>query len=363
MGPDRSGVSLPQDGVGPARRARGGVNLALRPGVHELRVAVSDRLQPAGPIEIAATLFLPEPEALLSPPVVIFGVPGGGYSRGYFDMHFPGHESYSEAEYHTARGFIFVACDPVGVGDSTLLEPAQITFELLAACHDAAVREICARLAAGTLAAGFPALSHFLRIGIGQSMGGKITVLAQGLHRTFDGIGVLGASAIHTVLPQPTEAGYEAARSGHTLSRGAAVDGQSVAQSSRSIGDFVYPFHWEDVPGDIIQADMGGGYPLRRPPPPPFGSLTIPPCAVTMMSPGAIAREAAAITVPVLVGVGERDTCPNPLAEPAAYPKSDDVAVYIVPRMAHMHNFASTRAQLWQLIEAWARRLSQMQPR
>jgi pimeloyl-ACP methyl ester carboxylesterase len=335
----------------------------FRSGVHDIRVDVSDRVRALRPVEIAATVFLPQESALSGPPVVIFGVPGGGYSRGYYDMHFPGHGGYSQADYHTARGFVFVACDPVGVGDSTLLEPADITFELLAHTYDAAVREISARLAAGTLVAGFAALSHFVRIGIGQSMGGKITVLAQGLHGTFDGIAVLGASAIHTVLPQPTKAGYVAARDGHKLSRGATVDKQSVALSSRSIADFVYPFHWEDVPEDILRADMDGGYPQRRTPAPPFGSATIPPCAVTMMSPGVIAREAAAITVPVLVGVGERDTCPNPLAEPAAYPNSGDVAVYIVPQMAHMHNFASTRAQLWQLIEAWSRRLSQLQPR
>jgi alpha-beta hydrolase superfamily lysophospholipase len=320
-------------------------------------------LQESQAIEIAATVFLPNESALADPPVVIFGVPGGGYSRGYYDMHFPGHDGYSQADYHSRGGSIFVACDPVGVGDSTLLEPADITFELLASTYDAAVREICARLAAGSLVSGFAALPHLVRIGIGQSMGGKITVLAQGLHGTFHGIAVLGASAIHTVLPQPTRAGYEAARNGHKLSRGAPVDERSVAHSSQSISDFVFPFHWEDVPEDILRADLEGGYPLRRAPAPPFGSLTIPPCAVTMMSPGAIAREAAAVTVPVLVGVGERDTCPNPLAEPAAYPNSGDVAVHIVPQMAHMHNFASTRAQLWQLIEAWARRLSQLQPR
>ncbi|MDB6159451.1 MAG: hypothetical protein JWO04_3157 [Gammaproteobacteria bacterium] len=335
----------------------------FRSGVHDLRVDVSDRLQSAQPIEIAVTVFLPKESALSVPPVVIFGVPGGGYSRGYYDMHFPGYGGYSQADYHTARGLIFVACDPVGVGDSTLPDPTDITFELLARAYDAAVREISARLAAGTLVPGFAAAPTFLRIGIGQSMGGKITVLAQGLHGTFDAIAVLGASAIHTVLPQPTEAGYEAARKGHRLSRGATVDEQSVAVSSRSIADFVYPFHWEDVPEDILRADMEGGYPLRRAPAPPFGSLTIPPCAVTMMAPGVIAREAAAVEVPVLVGVGERDTCPNPLAEPSAYPNSGDVTVYIVPQMAHMHNFASTRAQLWQLIDAWARRLSQLQPR
>src|SRR5437763_16476724 len=101
--------------------AAGRVKPTFDPRVQQLRVDVSQRLQAAVPVEIAATVFLPDPAVLLSPPIVIFGVPGGGYSRGYFDMHFPGHEGYSEAEYHTAQGFIFVACDPVGVGDSTLL--------------------------------------------------------------------------------------------------------------------------------------------------------------------------------------------------------------------------------------------------
>jgi len=322
------------------------------------RIDVRGCLGAAAPVEIAVTVFLPETASVTAPPIAIFGVPGGGYSRGYFDMHFPGHEAYSEAEYHTDRGFIFVACDPVGVGDSTLVEVSDITFEMLAVTYDAAVREVSRRLVGGGLVDGFPALPGLRKIGIGQSMGGKVTVLAQGRHGTFDGIAVLGASAIHTVLPQPSKAEYDASRSGHMLERGAAVDVTSVAQSSRSIRDFVYPFHWEDVPRDILDADMSGGYPLRRAPAPPFGSLTIPPCAVTMMSPGAIAHEAADLQVPVLVGVGERDTCPEPLAEPAAYRNSRDVAVYVVPLMAHMHNFASTRVMLWDRIESWASRVA-----
>jgi alpha-beta hydrolase superfamily lysophospholipase len=338
------------------------MNISIKPAaapkrVLQWRVDVASCAGVDSAIEIAVTVFLPDPGSITSPPVAIFGAPGGGYSRGYYDMHFPGHDGYSEADYHSDHGFVFVACDPVGVGDSTLVEPSSITFEMLAATYDAAVREVSRRLLSGHVD-GFPALPGLRKLGIGQSMGGKVTVLAQGRHETFDGIAVLGASAIHTVLPQPSKAQYEASRAAHVLARGSAVDGSSVAESSRSIGDFVYPFHWEDVPRDILDADMSGGYPLRRAPAPPFGSLTIPPCAVTMMSPGAIAREAANLRVPVLVGVGERDTCPNPLAEPAGYRNSRDVAVYVVPRMAHMHNFASTRSMLWDRIEAWARRVA-----
>jgi pimeloyl-ACP methyl ester carboxylesterase len=189
-------------------------------------------------------------------------------------------------------------------------------------------------------------------------MGGKICVLTQGRHRTFRAIGVLGASAIHTVLPQRTHAERESSIRGHLQRRGTEVSSTTIAESSRSIPDFLYPFHWEDEPADIVEADMRGGYPLRRSPPPPFGSVTIPPCAVTMMSPGSIAEEAAAVDVPVLVGVGERDVCPKPLQEPQAYARANDVSVYIVPRMAHMHNFASTRGLLWNRIDAWAQRVA-----
>ena len=38
-------------------------------------------------------------------------------------------------------------------------------------------------------------------IGLGQSMGGSLLVAQQARHRTFDGIGVLGYSAVHTQMP------------------------------------------------------------------------------------------------------------------------------------------------------------------
>lgn len=77
-----------------------------------------------------------------------------------------------------------------------------------------------------------------------------------------------------------------------------------------------------------------------------------------MMTPGAVADEAAAVDVPVLVACGERDVVPDPAAEPTAYRSSPDVQVDVVPRMAHMHNFAHTREQLWAAVESLARRVT-----
>jgi pimeloyl-ACP methyl ester carboxylesterase len=319
----------------------------------DLRIDVSKAVPLPGPLELALSVYLPDPARLAARPIVMAAFPGGGYSRGYFDMHFPGHQGYSQAEHHTAAGLVFIAGDHLGVGDSSLPDFSKLSIEMIAEANDCAVREVLARLEAGTLSPDFPPLRRPVRIGIGQSMGGCVTIVMQGRKQTYDAIAPLGYSAIHTVLPQRSEAARLKSMQGHAHQRGADLAKLSVAETSRSIEDFVYPFHWEDVPKDILDADMAGGYPLRKTAP-PFGSLTIPSCAIQMMAPGCVAEEAAAVTVPVLVGDGERDTCPDPLAEAAAYRRSCDVSVYVVPNMAHMHNFASSRRRLWDRLVHWS---------
>jgi alpha-beta hydrolase superfamily lysophospholipase len=324
----------------------------------QLRIDVASVVSLQGPLEVALTAYLPDPARLSSPPIVMAAFPGGGYSRGYFDMHFAGHAHYSEAEHHTAAGLIFIAGDHLGVGDSSIPDFSKLSIEMIAAANDHAIREAIRRLESGTLAPGFPAVKGATKIGIGQSMGGCIAIVMQGNHRTYDGIAPLGYSAIHTVLPQRSQAAYLKAMQAHSQARSADLSKLSILESSQQIEDFVYPFHWEDVPQDILDADMSGGYPLRKTAP-PFGSCTLPTCALQMMAPGCVAKEAAAIDVPVLVGVGARDVCPDPHAEIGAYKRSDDVSLYVVPRMAHMHNFASTRRELWDRLVGWSRMIAQ----
>ncbi|MGZ5394780.1 MAG: alpha/beta hydrolase, partial [Mycobacterium sp.] len=103
---------------------------------------------------------------------------------------------------------------------------------------------------------------------------------------------------------------------------------------------------------DILEADTAGGYPLRDNAP-AFGSKSIPSCVVAMLSPGYISTEAAELTVPVFIGVGERDVAPEPHREPSAYSASSDITLVICDRMAHMHNFATTRAVLWDRLAHW----------
>src|SRR3546814_11884810 len=57
------------------------------------------------------------------------------------------------------------------------------------------------RLNEGTLVDGLGPITNATTLGIGQSMGGCFAIVAQGQLGTFDGVGILGYSGIHTVVP------------------------------------------------------------------------------------------------------------------------------------------------------------------
>jgi pimeloyl-ACP methyl ester carboxylesterase len=153
-------------------------------------------------LTVVATAYLPPPECLTERQPVVFAMPGGGYSRGYFDMEFPGHSGYSQAAHHVERGLIVVSIDHLGVGESTPEVCDEVRIEDIAAANDIAVREISRRLRDCDVVPGYPPIDVGRCVGMGQSMGGGVAIIMAGRHRTFDAIAVLGYSAIHTVLPQ-----------------------------------------------------------------------------------------------------------------------------------------------------------------
>jgi alpha-beta hydrolase superfamily lysophospholipase len=167
----------------------------------------------------------------------------------------------------------------------------------------------------------------------------------QANHPTFAGVGFLGWSGVNTVVPHDR---------GHPLA-GEIFAGRVPGLEHPYRG----AFHWEDVPEEIVAADLEG-YPYRN------QGAPVPPWAAPFMPGGpnvalerrplgpAVVHEASMIDVPVLIAVGERDVCPDPRAEPAAYRRSPDITVSITPAMAHMHNFAGTRQILWNRITSWA---------
>jgi hypothetical protein len=50
---------------------------------------------------------------------------------------------------------------------------------------------------------------------------------------------------------------------------------------------------------------------------------------------------------------GELCTASSSGSSPAGYPASSDITLVVIPEMAHMHNFADTRRQLWDRFLAW----------
>ena len=231
--------------------------------VEDAEIDVSDVVDLPGANHTTVTVYAPDP--LPEELVVAFGFPGGGYNRRYFDLpvDLPGPGGTSEARWHAARGWCFVACDHLGVGDSSHPDPAALTIESLAAANDATVRAITAQLGEARVRA---------RLGFGQSMGGCLTIVAQANHRTFDGIGVLGYSAIHTVLPTPD---------GHThqpaVARGSAELDLETSTAMIGPDTFRFAFFWDDVPGELIDRDLTD-YPLRSGPEAPDWASPPPPC-------------------------------------------------------------------------------------
>ncbi|MEX1008695.1 MAG: hypothetical protein WD271_12740 [Acidimicrobiia bacterium] len=308
----------------------------------DVTVDVTEAAGLGEPLHTRATVTLPDPATIGTPPVVCFGFPGGGYSRQYFTFAMPdgsdGGPVGGQAGWHARRGWIFVSCDHLDVGESSApSDPERLTFGVVAAANAATVAHVGAALADGTLTDGYPPVGDAVLLGIGQSMGGCFTIVQQGLLGTYAGIGVLGFSALQTALvfPPDTEVGDDV-----------------FAPRADGLPITTWGFHYDDEPPDMVAEDMRD-YPTRGGRVPVWGSATMPPCAVQMLEPGCVATEAAAIRVPVFVGVGERDVCPDPHSEPRAYEQSPDITVFVCPRMSHMHNFASTREQFWARLHAW----------
>jgi pimeloyl-ACP methyl ester carboxylesterase len=305
-------------------------------------------------IYTAVTVFLPD--SVEGSPTVWFGYPGGGFGRRYYDIRQrPG---YSQVEYHTSRGDIFVACDHLGVGDSTIPKDlVSLSYEQIAAANHATAVEVLRRLATGGVDSSIEPVEARAVLAMGQSMGGCLLTVQQANHRTFDGVALLGWSGIYTNFPSPDggRVTYPMPPRGTDL---VPIADQLLSVVAPDEDQFRFCFHYPDEDPELMEADLASYKPytdvVRGDESSPWGSATTPPCAITMMTEGAVAAQAAAIDVPVFIGAGERDVVPDPWAEPAAYRASRYVTVSVTPRMAHMHNFAHTRHELWTRLWAFA---------
>lgn len=113
---------------------------------------------------------------------VLFCLPGGGASQGFFDLA----PNYSFADLMTARGYDVITMDHPGTASNPLPESHPFMPPRQSADYIGI------------------SLFHFLKhpaldgkdvIGVGHSMGGMMTVLTQARHNVFKGVTLLGSSA------------------------------------------------------------------------------------------------------------------------------------------------------------------------
>ena len=322
---------------------------------HNLTIEIAPAEAKGQSLHTTVTIVLPAPGTLSDAPVVWFAWPGGGYNRHYYDLQLPGRSGYSQAQYHAARGSIFVACDHIGVGDSAI---PQVAFNHsdIARINAATARTIITQLREGSLLPDLAPLPKLFPVAMGQSYGGLLLTHLQAEHGLFEGVAMLGWSGICTQVKNSSGAGN------------VALPNALAAEDLDSGLHHPYrrSFHFDDVPEDIVAEDLHG-YPARiGVPVPAWGTRYMPggPHSAPErgpLGPGVVVDEAASIQVPVFIGNGEIDTVPDPRTEPSAYPRSPDITTLVLPRASHMHNFAGTRAILWSRLEDWARSIQNAQ--
>jgi alpha-beta hydrolase superfamily lysophospholipase len=313
-----------------------------------VRVDVTDAVGTGETLHAAATVSVPD-EVPIGPAVVLFGFPGGACNRHYYDLQIAGHVGYSQAEHHVGRGEIFVACDHLGVGDSDVPASA-LDFEAVARANAHLATEVLSRLRDGTLVNELGPVDVAASIALGHSYGAFLLIIGQAHDPVFDGVGILGFSARQTTPSWP---------------EGTRLRDLLALKLGNGLDHPMLPMvHYDDVPEDIVVQDMTK-VPGTMASSADWGTPHMPggPGLTTTkhpLMPGVVAEEAAAISVPVFVGCSQIDLVPDPWSEPAAYRGSADVTVTVVPRMAHLHNFASTRHQLWDRIGRWAHTVARL---
>lgn len=323
--------------------------LALPPGevvVSEVKLPVSTR---QGEAHVAATVYAPAD--LTGPATLVCAFPGGGYGRRYYNVEHVDLPGKGQACWHAARGLVVVAFDPFGDGDGTHLpDDARGLQETCEAMHQAtaSVRSV---LEGGGVSPQTPPVEVGRVVGLGHSLGGMQLVAQQARHSTYDAVAVLGWSCVQTVVP--TADGQDFLSPHHDASD-AALDAAWAGPLVDERDHLRFAYYWEDVSPQLVDTDLGVGFPIRTADPlPAWITPRFPPFAATCLEEGVVEDEAASIVVPVFVAAGERDVLRDLRLEVPAYRSSRDITMFEVPRCAHMHNFSPQREVLWDRLHRW----------
>ncbi|MFO7163094.1 MAG: alpha/beta hydrolase [Mycolicibacterium hassiacum] len=304
---------------------------------------VSDAIGSGEHLTQAAWAFLPEIPA--KAPAVLVCLAGGLYDKHYWHMEIPGYPGYSFGEHMANAGYIVIAVDHLGVGESTdPVSSGELGLELLATGDAEVVRQIRSKAAAGTLIGGLAPVSLPV-VGVGHSMGACLTTMVQARYTVYDAVALLGYGVqITNVYEQDADAEDLEARVQQTMQAARQLSGVEPGDTHMiAPRDYLKNmFYAGEVPQEVIDADTAvqSRVPVRA--------------VAEVTTPGFVEKYTPQVTVPVFLAFGAAiDVSPNPYAEPANYTGSPDVTLHLVPKSGHCHNFASHRGALWDRIAKW----------
>jgi len=264
---------------------------------------------------------------------VVFCFPGGGMSRRYFDLD----GTYSMAGHLAGSGFTVVAVDHPGVGDSPPpAEPWDLTPSYVADRDAGAVAALRTRIG-GTA------------IGLGHSMGSMLTVVAQARHRCFDALALLGwahgegyrdtALAGHLSPEELALVGDPSVPEANIVELAKRRFGRPLPVGSTTTSEFL-------LGGMAVTAEGLEAIAHAR-------SALLAVCGLASML-KLVGPDVAALDVPVLVGVGERDITVDVRQTAPSLAACPDITLYVLPGAGHNHNIAPNRTALWERVAVWA---------
>lgn len=325
------------------------------------RVDVSDVVPLPGRFEIAVDVTVPRSLVPDAPCVVLSCLPGGYLSRRYFDLRvdpsFHSEEEdpnadplrYSFAEAMARQGFVTLAFDHVGVGESSKPDPIEGGYALgvedIARANQLALELALERLAHGDDSAGIPAVGTTTSIGVGHSMGSLLTVEQQALahpHR---------ALLLFTFSTRGLPAFLDEAQSAF------ADDPKRVRAAL----------------GELTRTTMGSPYPPTAADSEEgrvaaFGVGTAPPSAeevlhdvatnllglagLLSMIPDGYGPPAREIDVPVFIVIGDHDL-QNDRGLAEQLPRSPEVSTFVLEDAWHCHFVANSAPILWKRVAEW----------
>jgi len=277
---------------------------------------------------LAATYYPPRGPAEAG--AVFVCLPGGTYSREYWDLRIAGYGGYSFADFATENGYAVLTIDPLGTGESS--KPAR----------DFDFTDIAAALAHAVAALPEAIGDHAPPVAVAHSLGGYLAITQQALFSSYAGLAVFGCTNQH-VAPLNLDAAFIARAATPQGRTALAREILSVLREPYFDGPREHMqswFHLDDVPVDVANADAAVS--------------VVPRVFGTAMIPGVVAEQAARIDVPVLIGYGSVDVSPDPHAEAGLYGSCPDITTVLLAGSAHCHNMSSSRHRLWRRLLAWA---------